>query len=159
MASENSADYVKKAEAVGYDNILTKTEAGTTYATNAALGNKVDKETGKGLSTNDYTTEEKNKLSGIATGAQVNVIESIKVNGAAVSPVEKAVSLTIPTGALANKSQVAEGDLDSALASKINGKVDESALATVAKTGNVKDLTQTPGEFLILNCGSATAVI
>lgn len=31
--------------------------------------NKVTKETGKGLSTNDYTTTEKNKLSGIATGA------------------------------------------------------------------------------------------
>jgi len=31
--------------------------------------NKVDKETGKGLSTNDYTTTEKNKLSGIASGA------------------------------------------------------------------------------------------
>ncbi|MBM7868889.1 hypothetical protein JOC70_000358 [Clostridium pascui] len=34
--------------------------------------NKVDKVTGKGLSTNDYTTEEKNKLSGIASGAQTN---------------------------------------------------------------------------------------
>lgn len=30
---------------------------------------KVDKETGKGLSTNDYTTAEKNKLAGIAEGA------------------------------------------------------------------------------------------
>ena len=36
------------------------------------LANKVDKETGKGLSTNDYTTVEKNKLSGIAAGAEVN---------------------------------------------------------------------------------------
>ena len=36
---------------------------------NSALGNKVDKETGKGLSTNDYTTTEKNKLAGIAEGA------------------------------------------------------------------------------------------
>jgi len=34
---------------------------------------KVDKETGKGLSTNDYTTAEKNKLAGIASGAEVNV--------------------------------------------------------------------------------------
>ena len=33
------------------------------------LGKKVDKEDGKGLSTNDYTTEEKNKLAGIADGA------------------------------------------------------------------------------------------
>lgn len=34
---------------------------------------KVDKETGKGLSTNDYTTAEKDKLAGIAAGAEVNV--------------------------------------------------------------------------------------
>lgn len=37
------------------------------------LGNKVDKVTGKGLSTEDYTTTEKNKLSGIEAGAEVNV--------------------------------------------------------------------------------------
>lgn len=37
------------------------------------LNNKVDKVSGKGLSTNDYTTTEKNKLSGIASGAEVNV--------------------------------------------------------------------------------------
>ena len=34
-----------------------------------ALGTKVAKETGKGLSTNDYTTAEKNKLAGISEGA------------------------------------------------------------------------------------------
>lgn len=34
---------------------------------------KVDKVDGKGLSTNDYTTTEKNKLAGIAAGAEVNV--------------------------------------------------------------------------------------
>lgn len=36
---------------------------------NALLDKKVDKVDGKGLSTNDYTTDEKNKLNGIATGA------------------------------------------------------------------------------------------
>lgn len=39
----------------------------------SAIGGKVDKVTGKGLSTNDYTTEEKTKLAGIAAGAEVNV--------------------------------------------------------------------------------------
>lgn len=38
-----------------------------------AVGNKVDKVDGKDLSTNDYTTEEKEKLAGIARGAEVNV--------------------------------------------------------------------------------------
>lgn len=37
------------------------------------VGNKVDKVSGKGLSTNDYTTSDKNKLGGIASGAEVNV--------------------------------------------------------------------------------------
>lgn len=43
----------------------------TTMATK--LGNKVDKVEGKGLSTNDFTNEEKNKLDGIEYGAEVNV--------------------------------------------------------------------------------------
>lgn len=38
-----------------------------------ALDGKVDTVSGKGLSTNDYTTDEKNKLAGIAAGAEVNV--------------------------------------------------------------------------------------
>lgn len=38
-----------------------------------SISGKVDKETGKVLSSNDFTTEEKNKLAGIATGAQKNV--------------------------------------------------------------------------------------
>lgn len=43
-------------------------KANTTDMT-AALNNKVDKISGKGLSTTDYTTAEKTKLSGIAEGA------------------------------------------------------------------------------------------
>lgn len=39
----------------------------------AMLNNKVDKVSGKGLSTNDYTTADKDKLAGIAAGAEVNV--------------------------------------------------------------------------------------
>lgn len=39
----------------------------------SALADKVDKVTGKQLSTEDYTTTEKNKLAGIASGAEVNV--------------------------------------------------------------------------------------
>lgn len=39
----------------------------------SALDNKVDTVPGKGLSENDYTTTEKNKLAGIASGAEVNV--------------------------------------------------------------------------------------
>jgi hypothetical protein len=37
------------------------------------LQHKIDKEEGKGLSTNDYTDADKNKLDGIAANAEVNV--------------------------------------------------------------------------------------
>lgn len=40
---------------------------------NTDLDGKVDKVAGKGLSENDFTTADKNKLSGIASGAEVNV--------------------------------------------------------------------------------------
>mgnify|MGYP003366639369 CR=1 FL=1 len=63
----------------------------------SALGGKVDVVSGKGLSTNDYTTAEKTKLNGIASGAQVNVIESVKVNGTALTPSTKSVNVTVPT--------------------------------------------------------------
>lgn len=159
MAGKNATDYVAKTEAPGYSDILTKTSAATTYATIAAVGNKVDKIEGKGLSTNDYTTAEKNKLGGIAAGAQVNVIESIKVNGQAQAIDSKGVNITVPTGALASKSKVAEADLETTLASKINGKANASDLVDIATSGNVNDLIQTPGDLLILNCGSATANI
>ena len=46
---------------------------------------------------NNYTTTDKNKLAGISAGAQVNVIESIKVNGTAQTVTSKAVSITVPT--------------------------------------------------------------
>jgi len=67
------------------------------FASKDALNDKVDKVTGKGLSTNDYTTAEKNKLKDVASGAQVNVIETVKVNNTALTPSNKAVNITVPT--------------------------------------------------------------
>lgn len=45
----------------------------TSAETDTLLSGKVDKVNGKGLSTNDYTDAEKTKLSGIESGAEVNV--------------------------------------------------------------------------------------
>ena len=42
-----------------------------------------------------YTTAEKTKLAGIAEGAQVNVIETVKVNGSALTITDKAVDITV----------------------------------------------------------------
>ena len=61
------------------------------------LSGKVDKETGKGLSSNDYTSTEKAKLANIAEGAQVNAIENIAVNGATQTITSKLVNINVPT--------------------------------------------------------------
>lgn len=55
------------------------------------------KDGAKVLSTNDYTTAEKNKLGGIANGAQVNVIENVSVNGTAQTITNKGVDIAVPT--------------------------------------------------------------
>lgn len=59
------------------------------------LAGYVQKVSGKGLSSNDYTSAEKTKLAGIASSAQVNVIESVKVNGSALAVANKAVNIDL----------------------------------------------------------------
>ncbi len=58
----------------------------------------VEQVSGKSLSSNDYTDTEKTKLAGIDSGAEVNVIESITVNGITATVSGKSASVTIPTG-------------------------------------------------------------
>lgn len=63
------------ATSYGGNAATATTAAGYTSggAIDNALQGKVDTASGKGLSANDYTTAEKNKLAGIAEGAEVNV--------------------------------------------------------------------------------------
>lgn len=42
------------------------------------------------------------------------------------------------------------------LEDSLNSKTNNSELATIAKSGNVKDLVQTDGDVLVLNCGTST---
>ena len=56
-------------------------------------GNKVDKVDGKQLSTEDYSTTEKNKLSGIASGAQVNVLENLTLGGTTLQKNNKTIEI------------------------------------------------------------------
>ena len=55
--------------------------------------NKVDKELGKGLSTNDFSNTEKAKLKGIEENAQRNIIEEIDLNGVKIDPIDKTISI------------------------------------------------------------------
>lgn len=71
----NGTDWIDGGQIQGasaYEQAVASGYAGTLSEFTTALsqvGNKVDKIAGKGLSTNDYTTTEKNKLSGIANNA------------------------------------------------------------------------------------------
>ena len=64
------------------------------------LDSKVDKVDGKGLSTNDYTTTEKTKLSGIAEGAEVNqnAFSNVVVGSVTVAADSKTDTLTLVAG-------------------------------------------------------------
>lgn len=87
--------YAQRANKDKKGNVIDETYETKTNVT-AGLAGKVDKVSGKGLSTEDYTTEEKTKLSGIENGAQANVIESVKVDGTALSiDANKAVDIPL----------------------------------------------------------------
>ncbi len=79
---------------------MTTAEANITSLQNG----KVDKDGNKVLSDNNYTTAEKNKLKLIADGAQVNVIESVEIDGAAQTITGKKVTLNLKD--YAKKSEV-----------------------------------------------------
>lgn len=108
-------------------------QAAGDYATKTELGNKVSKEDGKGLSTEDYTTAEKTKLGGIQTGAQVNVIESVKVNGIAQEADRKAVNIAVPTkvSQLNNDSKFqTETEVTSKVNSAVADKVNQTQMTS-----------------------------
>lgn len=86
-----------------------------------ALGGKVDKITGKGLSTEDYTTAEKSKLTGIEAGAQVNTVTSVAGKTGAVTLAKGDVGL----GNVDNTSD-ADKPISTAVSAALSGKVDTS---------------------------------
>lgn len=75
---------------------LIESSANTDYV-DGKLATKVDKVTGKGLTTNDFTTALKDKLEAIEAGAQVNKIELIKRNGTNLTITGKSVDIDVPT--------------------------------------------------------------
>lgn len=113
-----------------------------------ALAGKVNVEAGKGLSTNDFTDDLMSKLEGIATGAQVNVLEAVKVNGVALQIADKAVNIPIATAQA----------LGVVMGSTSENKVAVGTDGTMeVNSVNVSKLVQTAGDALVLNGGSSTA--
>ena len=72
---------------VGLGNVDNTSDANKpiSTATQGALDTKVDKESGKGLSTNDFTNAYQSKLNGIEAGAEVNTVTSVAGRTGAVT--------------------------------------------------------------------------
>ena len=84
------------------------------------LNNKVSKEAGKGLSTNDYTTAEKDKLAGVEAQANKTVVDA-ELSNFSINPVQ---------------NKVIKAELDSI----IGGKADKNSVYTQIETDNLLDL-------------------
>ena len=127
------------------DHIATDHDFATADATlkaelNTEIAKKADSTVVEGINTRLGTAEGKiteieGKLADIEDSADANVIETVKVNGVALTPDEnKAVDVLVPTGALASKDEVAEEDLAEALATKLNAKAEAQALTDAVAT-------------------------
>lgn len=84
------------------------------------LDSKVDKVEGKGLSTEDFTSTDKTKLSGIETGANKTIV--VQATGDSTTSVMS----------------------QSAITTQLNSKADSSSLSAVATSGSYSDLTNKP---------------
>lgn len=119
------------------------------FATKEEVADKVDKIEGKGLSANDYTDTEKEKLEAVESGAQVNVLETVKVNGTALTATDKGVNIDLSDYATNEDVEgkvdkvtgkgLSTNDLTDDLVTKINSAVTPDTLTqAVAEAGHIK---------------------
>lgn len=92
-------------------------EVDNEVAKKSDLNDFVKKESGRGLSTNDYTTTEKNKLAGIQEGAQKNTVTSVR----------GALQLNPQVGnVVISAADIGLGDANARLTSLENNKLNKS---------------------------------
>lgn len=128
---------------------------GVTENVQTQLNDKVDKVTGKGLSTNDYTNAEKTKLSGIEAGAQKNTITGVK--GSAETTYRTGnVNITATNIGLGNVNNTsdAEKPISTATKTALDGKQEK---VTGAAT-TITDSNLTADRVLISNSSGKVAV-
>lgn len=104
----------------------------------------------------DVTVPVQHKLIGVEEGAEVNVIEEVKVNNTALTPSSKSVNITVPTKTsdLTNDSNFITTESDPTVPSWAKATTKPSyayseitgtpTLATVATSGSYDDLTDKP---------------
>lgn len=145
MASEAAADYIKKTDAPGYDDILTATVAGTTYETKTDASAKLTE-------AKTHTTTELGKLTlaEVAAGEGKILTKLSQTNGQVSVETRDLVAADIPT---IEQSQV--NGLGTALAAKAN----DADISAIGKSGSITDVLQPEGDVLILFGGTSVLVV
>ena len=140
------------------------------------VASKVDAVPGKGLSTEDFTTALLNKLNGIASGAQVNTINSIQThegqtltpnNGVVTLPKQAEVNLDdyydkdeVDDAISQMQAQIEEENLTVITGDKLSLWLDEDGESINIMAGDVGNLAATPTiSHVINNDGTATVTI
>ena len=125
-----------------------------------SLDAKVDKISGKGLSTNDFTTTEKNKLAGIADGATANIgtVTQVKVGSTAYNPSSGIVSLpayptTLPASDVSSWAKASSKPSYTASEVGLGNVGNYKAVSTVASQG----LSDTEKSNARSNIGAGTS--
>ena len=146
--------YIPITDIFDASNYYTKTQADNKF---------VAKVSGKGLSTNDYTTAEKNKLAGIASGAQVNVLEGVigyDGNGLTPNSNKKVTLPNVP----ADKVSILGTDLDTFLQNMQSGNVTDVTYGKgtdnkvyIKKNGSDSVVTGAAGNLDMANFGVTQA--
>ena len=115
-AAERSS-WNAKQSALSFDSTPTadSTKPVTSDGIKDALDKKVDKVSGKGLSTNDYTSAEKTKLAGIASGA--NNYSLPTASASALGGVKVGSNLSIQNGVLSGTPDTTYSDMKGATTS------------------------------------------
>lgn len=116
------------------NSIYPTTKAENVEGLQTALNTKVDKVTGKGLSTNDYTTAEKNKLSGIEAQANKTIIST----SIPATPTDD----TVPSMKLVDNNYASSSDLAAGLALKADAST-VSSISSQVSTNTTNIATQT----------------
>jgi hypothetical protein len=128
-----------------YGEFLTETQINTIVSgLETEISNKVDKVTGKGLSTNDFTDILKTKLDGIASGAEVNVNADWNASSGDAQILNKPTSMTPTSHASTHTNGVDDIQLATALQKGLMSSTYASKLDGIANGANVGVIPNSP---------------
>lgn len=133
------------------DGVMSKEDKVKLDGLENALAAKVNKEDGKGLSTNDFTTNEKTKLAGLENYTLPTASDTVKggikvgagltMNGEVLSATGGGTADAVDWSNVTNKPETFAPSTHTHTASEV------TELATVATSGSYNDLSDKPTDF------------